>query len=223
MSTGILMMARAPRPGVVKTRLQPLLGPKGCARLQGELIRHTASWAAGCTQAAWLAFTPADGRDEIAALTPSSVRLFPQEGDDLGARLRHATRLVFNNHRDRLIVVGTDAPELSPVHVRFAEHALRDGHDACLIPTVDGGYALIALAHPVPVAFDLPPEAWGEPDVLELTVSTLEDAGYSHVVLEPVRDLDTPEDAKYVAADPRCPAAIRQILNPQGAVCASSR
>ena len=149
---------------------------------------------------------------EIAALTPPSIDLFAQGGDDLGRRLRHATELVFGHHQDPLAVIGTDAPELGPVHVRFAEHALRDGHDASLIPTVDGGYALIALARPTPVAFDLPPEAWGGPEVLQLTLTALQDAGCSCVVLEPVRDLDTPEDARYVAADPRCPEAIRQIL-----------
>ncbi len=47
--------------------------------------------------------------------------------------------------------------------LRFAEHALAVGHDACLVPTVDGGYALIALARPTPAAFDLPSEAWGGP------------------------------------------------------------
>jgi glycosyltransferase A (GT-A) superfamily protein (DUF2064 family)/pyruvate-formate lyase-activating enzyme len=193
-------------------RQEPLLGAGGCARLQAELIRHTATWVAGFTPAAWLAFTPADARTEIAALTPPSIDLFAQRGDDLGRRLRHATELVFGHHQDALAVIGADAPELGPVHVRFAEHALRARHHASLIPTVDGGYALIALARAVPVAFDLPPAAWGGPDVLSLTLTALQDAGCPFVVLEPVRDLDTPEDAKYVAADPRCPPAIKDIL-----------
>jgi rSAM/selenodomain-associated transferase 1 len=212
MSIGMLIMARAPRAGQVKTRLEPLLEPNGCAFLQAELIRHTANWVADYTPASWLAFTPADARTEIASLTPAAIRLFPQEGAGLGRRLRHATNLVFGHGPHPLAVIGSDAPELGPVHVQLAEHALRDGHDVSLIPTVDGGYALIALAHPVPVAFDLPAGAWGGPDVLALTVTALQDGGYSVAVLEPVRDLDTPQDARYVAADPRCPQAIRQIL-----------
>jgi uncharacterized protein len=212
MTTGVLIMARAPWPGTAKTRLEPLLGPDGCARLQAELIRHTAGWVARCTRRAWLAFTPPGALAEFAALVPRGVRLFPQEGADLGERLRNATELVSSAHDGPLAVIGTDAPELGPVRLRFAERAVATGHDACLIPTLDGGYALIALACPTPAAFDLPPESWGGPDVLELTLIALERAGRSSVSLDPVRDLDTPTDADHVAADPRCPEAIRHAL-----------
>jgi rSAM/selenodomain-associated transferase 1 len=215
MSTGILIMARAPRPGQVKTRLESLLGPHGCARLAAELIHHTAAWAAGSTRPVWLAFTPAEAREDFARLVPASVTLFAQEGADLGERLRHATELVFRGHRGALAVIGTDAPELGPVHLRFAELALAGGRDACVIPAVDGGYALIALARPIPQAFELPPATWGGPQVLELTVAAL--TGCSCAVLEPVRDLDTPQDARQVAADPRCPQAIRRILQARSA------
>jgi rSAM/selenodomain-associated transferase 1 len=210
--TAILIMARAPRAGKVKTRLEPLLGPEGCARLQAELIRHTGRWTARSTQEAWLAFTPADADGELAGLVSPTIRRFAQKGGDLGERLRHATEFVFRHQRDPLTVIGIDAPELGPVHLRFAEQALANGHDACLIPALDGGYALIALARPTIAAFDLPPEAWGGPDVLELTLIALGRAGCSSALLEPVRDLDTPSDAGHVAADPRCPEAIRHAL-----------
>lgn len=212
MSMGILIMARAPRSGEVKTRLEPLLGAEGCARLQSELIRHTAQWVAASARSPWLAFTPADAREEVARLVPPTVSLFAQEGQDLGERLRHATEVAFRADRGALAVIGTDAPELGPVHVRFAERALAEGHDACLIPTLDGGYALIALTRPTPQAFELPGRAWGGTDVLELTVSALQASGRSWELLEPVRDLDTPEDARYVSADPRCPETIRHAL-----------
>jgi rSAM/selenodomain-associated transferase 1 len=210
--TGILIMARAPRPGEAKTRLEPLLGPDGCARLQAELIRHTARWVTRATRSAWLAFTPPDARDELAGLVPRRVRLFSQQDGDLGARLRAATELVFRRHGGALMVIGTDAPELGAVHLRFAEHALATGADACLVPALDGGYALIALARPTPAAFDVPPDAWGGPDVLALTMMALETAGCSSALLEPVRDLDTPADARYIAADPRCPPPVKRAL-----------
>jgi rSAM/selenodomain-associated transferase 1 len=205
-------MARAPRPGEAKTRLEPLLGPDGCARLQTELIRHTTRWVAGTTANAWLAFTPPDGRAELAGLVPQRVRMFPQGAGDLGARLRGATELVFRRDRGPLIVIGTDAPELGPVHLRFAEHALATGHDACVVPALDGGYALIALARPTPAAFDLPPDAWGGPEVLARTMTALRAAGCKTALLDPVRDLDTPADARYVAADPRCPPPVKLAL-----------
>jgi rSAM/selenodomain-associated transferase 1 len=212
LTADVLIMARAPRPGTAKTRLEPLLGPDGCARLQAELIRHTAGWVTRATRRAWLAFTPADGLAELAGLVPRRVRLFPQQAGDLGARLRHATELVFRVHRGPLMVIGTDAPELGPMHLRFAERALATGADACLVPALDGGYALIALARATPAAFDLPPEAWGGPEVLALTVMALEAAGCTSALMAPVRDLDTPADATCVAADPRCPSAVRRAL-----------
>ncbi len=205
-------MAKAPRPGSTKTRLEPLLGSEGCARLQTELVRHAAAWAAGCVRRPWLSFTPPDARAELAGLVPPAVRLFAQEPGDLGARLSRATEHVFRRHRGPLAVIGTDAPELGPAHLQFAEHTLAAGHDACLVPTLDGGYALIALARPTPAAFALAPSAWGGPDVLELTIRALHAAGLKCALLEPARDLDTPADARYVAADPRCPPVIRRLL-----------
>lgn len=212
MSAGVLIMARAPRPGEAKTRLEPLLAPDGCARLQAELIRHTATWADRSATRTWIAFTPPDARSELAELVPRRVRLFAQQDGDLGARLRAATELAFCSHRGPLVVIGTDAPALGREHLRLAEDALATGADACLVPALDGGYALIALARLTPAAFELPPAMWGGHDVLALTVAALEAAGCSTTVLEPVRDLDTPADAAYIVADPSCPAGIRGAL-----------
>ena len=215
--TSVLIMAKAPRPGEAKTRLEPLLGPYGCARLQAELIRHTAAWTTRATRRVWLAYTPTDGHPELARLVPPRVRLFPQAGGDLGARLRAATEHVFCRDRDRLMVIGTDAPELGPVHLQFAEHALATGADACVIPALDGGYALLGLARSTAAAFDLPTPAWGGADVCALTLAALTASGCATTLLEPVRDLDTPADARSIAADPRCPPAIRQALRDRSA------
>lgn len=210
--TAVLIMARAPRPGAAKTRLERLLGRDGCARLQTALIRHTAEWVARASTRPWLAFTPADAGAELAVLVPSTVELFPQDDGDLGRRLRHATDHVMRHERGPVVVVGTDAPTLGPAHVRFAEHALDHGGDACIVPAYDGGYALLALAEQNPAAFDLPSESWGGPHVLELTLEALHASGSGVALLDPVRDLDTPADARQVASDPRCPAAIKALL-----------
>lgn len=205
-------MAKAPRPGEVKTRLEPLLRADGCARLQTELIRHTAGWAVRAARTVRLAFTPHDAQADLARLVPKRVRLFPQRDGDLGARLLAATESACHGHHGPLVVIGTDAPELGAVHLRFAEHALSRGADVCLVPALDGGYALIALARAIPAAFDLPTDAWGGPDVLALTIAALSAAGCTTALLDPVRDLDTPADAPYIVADPRCPPAIRATL-----------
>jgi len=218
--SSILMMARAPQAGEVKTRLEPRLGPDGCARLQAELIRHTAAWASDAASRAWLAFTPSHAGAEIAALVPDRVMLFPQTSGDLGARLEHATDRIFREQPGSLIVVGTDAPLLGPAQYEAAGRALADGHDACLVPALDGGYTLIALARPTPTAFAIDPAAWGGTDVHELTLNAFQDAGLDAAVLAPVGDLDTPADALALLADPCCPPGVRAALKPDPAVAA---
>ena len=213
--TAVLIMARAPRPGTTKTRLEPLLGPDRCARLQAELIHNTAGWAARSTRQVWLAFTPHDASAECAELIPPQVQLFAQVEGDLGARLRSATDHIFRGHAGPLSVIGTDAPLLCGDHLRAAARAIADGRDACVVPALDGGYALIALARHTPAAFDLPADAWGGPDVLELTLRALQADGRTSSLLAPVRDLDTPADALALHADPACPAAVRRLLAPE--------
>jgi rSAM/selenodomain-associated transferase 1 len=214
--TSVLIMARAPRAGEAKTRLEPLLGPAGCARLQAALLSHTACWAGTTAARTWIAFTPAAARAELAELVPYGVGMFAQCDGSLGARLVDATRRAFDLLGGPLCVIGTDAPLLGPSHVQAAEAELRRGCDACIVPAPDGGYALIALARPGPAAFDLPPAAWGGPAVLELTLRALRRAGLSCRMLEPVADLDTPADALALRQDPRCPPAIRAALATDG-------
>lgn len=212
--SGVLIMARAPRPGEAKTRLEPLLGPDGCARLQAALLCHTAHWAVSAATHTCVAFSPSDARAEIARHVPRSAVLFAQREGDLGTRLAHASGHAFARLGGPLCVIGTDAPLLGPVHVRAARRELRAGWEACIVPALDGGYALIALARRAPEAFDLPPDAWGGPDVLALTMHALHRARLSCRLLEPVGDLDTPDDALALRADPRCPPAIRAALHP---------
>lgn len=110
--TSILIMARAPRAGEGKPRLESRLGPDGCGWLPAELIRHTAAWAVDAASLIWLAFTPSRTRAQIAALIPGRVMQFPQTSDDLGARLQNATDRFFRAHSGPLVVVGTDATAL---------------------------------------------------------------------------------------------------------------
>jgi len=218
--TSILIMARAPRGGEVKTRLEPLLGPEGCARLQAELIRHTAAWAFDAASRAWLAFTSSHAGAEIAALVPDRVRLFAQTSGDLGARLQQAADRIFGEHPGALVVVGTDAPLLGVEQFEAASRALADGHDGCLVSALDGGYTLIAPARPTPTAFAIDPAAWGAPDVHQLTLDALQGAGFDAAVLAPVTDLDTAADALALLADPCCPPGVRAALKPDPAVAA---
>ncbi len=202
-------MAKAPRPGHVKTRLAPLLGPDGCARLAAALIRHTVSVAVASGLEVTVAFDPPAGRAQIAALLPAGVGLESQAPGDLGQRMAAAAGAPLEKGRP-VILIGTDAPTLTAATILMAARRLRRV-DAVFGPAADGGYYLLGLARPAPALFDLGPR-WGGPEVLEASLLAARRAGLSVSLLETRRDLDTPEDAAALAADECVPAEVRRLL-----------
>lgn len=212
--TSALVMAKAPRPGAVKTRLEPLLGPERCASLQGALIAHAARWALEIAPGgAHLAYGP-DGASEaeLRAHVPAGVRLFADGEGDLGDRLAHATGRVMGERPGPLLVVGTDMPLLSRAHARAAVRALESA-DLCFGPALDGGYWIVGLARPCPELFGLR-EAWGGPEVLERSLAIARAAGLEVALLDPERDLDDQADARALLREPRLPPEIGDLLAP---------
>lgn len=204
-------MAKAPRPGLAKTRLEPLLGADGCARLQRTLIARATRWAAGAGPA-YVAFTPDDAGDEIAALAPAGVTAFAQAGEHLGERLEAAFAHVAQQHGGPVVVVGTDQPSLGAHHAWAAADDLRAGVDVTLGPATDGGYYLLGARSPDPALFALEAGAWGGAQVLERTMRSIVEAGLSMGWLRSERDLDDPADAAALVADPCAPADVVAAL-----------
>jgi rSAM/selenodomain-associated transferase 1 len=212
-----IVIAKAPRPGLCKTRLEPLLGPEGCARLQRALIRRAAAWAAA-VGTPYVTFTPGDARAELEALVPPGTTLIEQEEGDLGDRLAAAIGQVLAEHGGPVVLVGVDTPLLDPHVGREALEDLADGCDVSFGPAHDGGFYLVALRRPHPELFALPTEAWGGPDVLRLSLQAAHAAGLSVGLLRGERDLDEPADAYALLADPLTPPDVVEALRPaQGA------
>jgi rSAM/selenodomain-associated transferase 1 len=206
----VLVMAKAPRAGEVKTRLEPLLGPAGCARLQGALIVAATAWAAEVAPgSAYLAFggEEADVRPHVR----DGVECFPDCAGDLGDRLSAATARVFRERSEPLLVVGTDMPLLSRAHAREAEAVLRHGADVTFGPALDGGYWMVGLSRPSPDLFELGGD-WGGPAVLARSLERAALAGMRTELLGMERDLDDPADARALADHPRLPPAVAEVL-----------
>ena len=209
----VLVMAKVPRAGRVKTRLAPMLGHDRCASLQAALITRAATTATAVAPGAtFLAFDPPDAREELAGLVPPGVELVPQRAGHLGERLTAAVTDVYAVHQGLLAVVGTDIPLLEPRHLRDAFMALAGGADVVLGPAYDGGYYLAGMTRPVPSLFGITPHLWGGSNVLAATVARVEANGLRCHLLEVLRDLDTPEDAVALAAEPSLPSAFRPLL-----------
>jgi rSAM/selenodomain-associated transferase 1 len=188
----IAVFAKAPVPGEVKTRLNALLGPDGAAALHAGLVRHALSvaTASGVGQVE-LHYAP-DTRDAFFARCAERfhVSLVPQQGADLGERMRRAFEGAFAA-RSALLVIGSDCPALGASELRTAATALRE-KGAVIIPAEDGGYVLIGLAAPVEGLFE--GVDWGTERVLRQTRARFAEAKTQCVELPTLWDLDRPED-----------------------------
>lgn len=192
----VAILAKAPIPGMAKTRLVPLLGTDGAAALQERFIARAVETAmAAATGPVTLWATPDERHPAFATLAarfPLSLRRQPE--GDLGERMLAAIIA------GPTIVIGTDCPPLAPAHLRAAAASLRDGIDVILVPVQDGGYALIGARGPDPRLFaDIP---WSTPDVMALTRRACAGLGLSW--REPARlwDVDEPHDLDRLAHDP---------------------
>ena len=193
----IAILAKAPIPGLAKTRLIPHLGAKGAAALQRWLLRRTLSTAHAANLGPvtlWCA-PETDHPDfaECKALGP--VRLCRQPDVDLGGRMHAAVAessaagtLVIGT-----LVIGTDCPALTPEVLREAAAALRE-HDAVVIPAEDGGYVLIGLRQPVHAVFQH--IEWRTDRVMAQTRQQLQAAGLTWRELAPLWDVDRFEDVE---------------------------
>ncbi len=213
MAVSVVVMAEAPRAGAVKRRLEPLLGPDGCARLQGALIEAATSWAAEAAPgAAYLAYR--GSREALEPHLADGVAAFPATAGDPGDRLAGATAHVFRERSQPLLVVGTDMPVLRRAHAREAEAVLRGGADMVFGPGPDGGYWIAGLARPAPDVFDLGGD-WDGAAVLERTLQRCETTGLRVELLGMERDLDDAADVRALADHPALPPVVAEILAAQ--------
>jgi uncharacterized protein len=189
----IIVFAKAPRVGEVKTRLIPLLGAEGAAALHRQLVRRTLVDATDAGLGP-VELHAAPGVDD-AFLQDSArrfgVALLPQRGENLGVRLNHAFDQGLARH-GRVMIIGTDCPVLTAQHLREAQAALAGGNDAVLIPAEDGGYALIGLTRCDDSLFRN--IAWGGDTVLAATRERLRALHWRWRELETLWDIDRPDD-----------------------------
>ncbi|MDQ3077522.1 MAG: TIGR04282 family arsenosugar biosynthesis glycosyltransferase [Pseudomonadota bacterium] len=193
----IVIFAKAPVPGRVKTRLIPVLGEEGAAELAARMLGDTVAHALGAGLGTpELCATPAPDNAAWAGHLPTGVRLSDQGPGDLGQRMAAAARRVVGGGA-RILLIGTDCPELDAK--RLAEAALQlDKHDAVIHPARDGGYALLGLARTDASLFD--DIAWSTDGVAAATIARIKALGWSLFVGDTLRDVDEPADLEALRA-----------------------
>ncbi len=183
-----LIMAKAPIPGTVKTRLR--IEPRRAADLQRAFLMDAVAKARALGPVT-VAGSPRGRLELIRALLPPEVRLTTQAEGNLGERMRAAAAQLLTQRPGPILILGTDAPTLPPNYLREAAHAL-GAYDASIIPSRDGGYVLLGLKQLHDALFS--GIAWSTEAVYRQTVERAEAAGISIFAFEPWYDVDTPAD-----------------------------
>ena len=189
----VLIFAKTPQPGRVKTRLIPAIGEAGATRLYSELLRRQIEWISRQTAYAIELWVTPDDRhpllEELSSAFGCSMSL--QEGSDLGGRMGHAAEQALQRHQ-RVLLLGVDCPALTPPHLQQAVSWLESGLDAVLGPALDGGYVLLGLNGHHPALFE--GHAWGGDRVAQTTREAMTSIGWRWRELPPLWDLDRPDD-----------------------------
>ncbi len=190
----LCVFTRFPVPGETKTRLIPALGPEGAATLQREMTAQTLQTARQSCQfpgrQTEVHFTGTDEPRMRDWLGPDMDYVAQADGD-LGARMYFGVHRALESGAARVVVIGTDCPELSPHHIGQAFAQLHT-HDVVIGPSEDGGYYLIGLRTPIADLFvDID---WGTENVFQSTMEIAAAAELRVSVLPQLRDVDLPAD-----------------------------
>ncbi len=194
----LIIFAKAPIPGQVKTRLCPPLTPDEAATLHGSFVLDALERSGDAVKRSGLSL------DRFIACAPSAehaffkvlearhhVRLLPQVGDDLGARMGDALETVLRMGYGKALLVGTDIPTM-PVTVYGQALTLLADHDLVLGPTSDGGYYVIGLKRAIPELFTNIP--WSTDQTFGKTLEGAKSLGLRTGLLPACRDIDRVED-----------------------------
>jgi hypothetical protein len=198
-ASAVAIMAKAPRPGEVKTRLSPPLSAGDAAELYRCFLLDKIEQVRTLTTARpAIAYTPPDGRGFFEGVAPDFL-LVPQRGQDLGARLANSLEHLFTLGHTAVFAIDSDTPTLPTA---FLERALdliaTPGIDLVLGPSEDGGYYLIGLRALCRELFEDMP--WSTAQVVPETFRRAEGKGLKVAALPPWFDIDTPKDLAHLEA-----------------------
>lgn len=193
MGNTLLIFIRNPELGQVKTRLARTLGDAEALRIYQLLLDKTRQAALGCQAERWLFYS--DFADKTDAWETGLFEKKVQSPGDLGERMESAFRGAFEAGASKVVIIGSDCPQLSGAALNDAFKAL-DSADFVLGPVPDGGYYLIGMKVWEPSVFrDI---EWSTETVREKTIEKIRSAGKSWKLLPMLLDVDTEADWRAV-------------------------
>jgi len=190
----VVIVAKEPVPGMVKTRLSPKLSPADAAGLYRCFLLDRIREIGTLTEVdLGIAYTPEEARGTFLALALDDFVLFPQRGTDLGQRLNNIFLDHFARRYDAVAVIDSDSPDLPKGLIRESVQMLLSKQtDVVFGPCHDGGYYLVGMRNAHPELFhDIP---WSTPGVLSASLKKSRTLGLKVKLLTFWNDLDTFED-----------------------------
>jgi rSAM/selenodomain-associated transferase 1 len=211
----LAVLAKAPIPGSVKTRMVPPLTHEQAAELSRALLLDQLDHLTELGDVdLYVAFTPIDAKSLMKSIVPASFQCFHQRGDDIGERMYEVFAELWRRGHRNSILIGSDLPVVPLVFFRDAFKVLeREDRQLVLGPSEDGGYYLVGMNQPTPEIFE--GMAWSHDQVLAQTTEKLSRLGIDFRLLPGWFDLDTIEDIERLRAepDPAIRAAMRRTVD----------
>jgi rSAM/selenodomain-associated transferase 1 len=189
----LTVMAKAPRPGKVKTRLSPPLAPEQASALNACFLRDTAASLRAATLAApaelVVSYTPAGEEPAFCGILQEGTHLLQQRGDGFGERLLATAEDLFACGFSAVCLIDSDSPTVPTTeYIAAATALLASGERAALGPSNDGGYYLLGLQKPVARLFE--EITWSTATVAAETIERAAEIGLAVEMLQPWYDVD---------------------------------
>lgn len=192
MDDALLIFAKAPVPGEVKTRLLPDLSKEEAARLYEAFICDILKSTSLIDAERFLFCHPSKGHSFFCRIAEDKrIQLMEQQGQDLGERMRNAMGLLLKDGFDRVVIIGSDSPTLPVEYIMKGFKGLMS-HSAVIGPSIDGGYYLVGGRNQVPLIFE--GISWGTDRVFRETLERGMLLGLDLCLLPFWYDVDTIED-----------------------------
>jgi rSAM/selenodomain-associated transferase 1 len=202
----LVIFAREPLVGRVKTRLAGAIGHEAAAAIYAGLLDHTVATALEASPGAILSLAEPTESEWASGVGLVSET---QGGGDLGRRMAECFQRRFTEGAARVVIIGSDNPCVTPEHLAAAFGAL-DEMAVVLGPADDGGYWIVGQRTPGVDLFSGIP--WSSPETLAATRRRLETLGVAWRELETLSDIDTIDDLRAALHDPRVPPELKKTL-----------
>ncbi|MHC4456099.1 MAG: TIGR04282 family arsenosugar biosynthesis glycosyltransferase [Planctomycetota bacterium] len=195
----ILFFVKFPASGLVKTRLAEQLGEETATCLYKGFVTDILENLLNLKVNFDIFFAPSDAQQKFCLWLGNKYSYIPQTGDNLGEKMKNAFEHAFTNNCTRVIIIGSDSPDLPAEFFNRSFKAL-ESHDAIVGPSGDGGYYLIGFSKDAFLSEAFESVAWSTPQVCEQTLNILKKHERDVYLLPQWYDVDTLDDLKTIVS-----------------------